>query len=181
LEDSTLKKIIFITAGAVAVYTAVVVLCFFFFSPAALGKSSNDEWSARYRYIDYTDTQKAEIYSGLELDMAKLANGGFATYREEFMTPADWMKELHVINLSFENIYCHVQMFVHPDEIGWERGRTYIERTPTEIIGLQFERSTHGSLRLDDNGKGVIYTLECKAAPDDALFEEFLRLFFNKD
>lgn len=176
------KKGIIIVTAALVIYTAAVILGFAFLQPkASEGKSKNDAWVQSYRHINYTEEEKAEIYSAIGLDMTKLASRGFTTYNEVFMTPADWAKELHVIELGFENIYCSVRIFVHTDEIGWERGRTYIAYTPIEIIGLPFEQSTHGTLRIDDTAKGVLYSLDCSESPDSEIYQEFLRLFFNKE
>lgn len=172
--------------AALTVYTVAVVLGFIFIpkAPAEENTDTNYFWVRSYSYIDYTDEEKADIIGGIGLDLNKLTAQGFPLMREAYMSPSKWRKELHVIELSFENIYCTVTINVHADEIGWEREREtlnpVVKYTPLEIIGLDFDRNGK-TLRRDDTARGVLFLFNCSAEPDDALYQEFLQLFLIKD
>lgn len=178
----TKKRVWIITAVTLAVYTGAVILCFAFIRgrDKNADKNTNNAWSRSYTYVDYTTEEKAGIYQGIGLDIGKLTARGFAPYREDFLTPFNYPKELHVIELSFEDIYCNVSVYVHADEIKWERERETPTYFPLEVIGLQFERSTN-TLRYDDTKHGAMFVFYCAAEPNDALYQAFLQIIFDKE
>lgn len=177
----TKKGLWIITAVSLAVYTAVVILCFAFIPRSAEKDTNTNTASVRsYIYVDFSDEEKAAVYDSIGLDTGKLAARGFSLYREDFMSPKSYPKEIHVIELAFEDIYCRVSVYIHADEIKWAHEQTTVTYAPLEIIGLQFER--YGSVLLyDDAKRGIMFVFDCSSESDSAIYKDFLSVFFNKE
>jgi len=173
-------KVWIITAVMLAIYTGAVILFFAFIPHGEKDTNTNDARVQQYYYVDFNNKEKAAVYNAVGIDTGKLTSRGFAMYHEDFLTPLSYPKELHVINLAFEDIYCSVTIFVHADEVKWVRERTTVKYAPFEVIGLQFERNG-STLKYDDAERGVIFLLHCSSEPESAIYQEFLSAFFGKE
>lgn len=175
------KKRILITIAALTAYTLALITGFYFIqrSKDGSGKNTNTASVRQYTHIEFTAVEKSALYNEIGLDTKNLAANGFKAYRESFLAPYSYRKEIHVIELCFENIYCRVTVNIHSDEVSWERERT-AAYTPIDIEGRQFKHSGK-ALIYDDTQNGRLYDFYCSSDYGSEVYREFLRLFFDRE
>lgn len=176
------KKYVIIFATLLALYTAVIVLIYVLNAPVT--KSKNNAYMRSYKNVVLSERDKAALFARLGVDLARLETQGYPLASVDFLAPADYPKEVHAVELGFENIYCQAQILCHDDEVGWEREISNDACRNVELGGLTFAYAPStvrkgGTLKFDDTAHDILYVFDCSQDLGSELYLDFLQAFFG--